>query len=490
MWEELQNALEWYGAAPNRWYSSAKKDLSAAAEWIWTVIQGDFAEEQSTAQTITGTVISMIPFVDQICDVRDVVANCKKINEDKNNKWHWVALILTLIGLFPTVGSLLKGCFKVLFAYGRKAMHGAGKVALDADLWKACVPYVEAGITKLNAYVRRPEVRKAMAALKIDNIYKHMADELRKVSGKLNTGLLLKAMDSIIETLNKLLDLVKKWGSATMQTKAGALLKTVKGVRDQANAKLAEVLKPAQDFLNRLAQRLDVEHQLSRQATPNASNLHKFVGPDVHAEAAAFKRRKPNWVDVGASGSNPPLKSAPKPPKGHSDISAKAPKPLKEAFNTFHRVRADEIAPGETLYRVLDPNSADNSICWMTKTEFDQLKGIGDWRRRFAVWGNWNGNGEYVTYTVPKNGPPLKVWRGETASQQLTDRAGNVIKADNAGNSYWLEGGAEQLIIDPRQMSAAAFGKRKHTGWGYEGNGSAGSMIGVPLLTTNMRTYP
>ena len=116
MWDELENALAWYAAAPSRWIQSAKQDLSAAAEWIWVVLQGDFAEEQTVVQTVAGTIISMIPLVDQICDVRDVVANCRKINEDTSNKWAWFALVLTLIGLFPTLGSLVKGCFKVVFA--------------------------------------------------------------------------------------------------------------------------------------------------------------------------------------------------------------------------------------------------------------------------------------------------------------------------------------------------------------------------------------
>ena len=134
MWGELENALAWYAAAPSRWIASGKQDLSAAADWIWTVLQGDFAEEQSTAQVVTGTVISMIPFVDQLCDVRDVVANCRKINEDSENKWAWVALVLTLIGLFPTLGSLAKGSFKILFAYGRKGVMRAGVKVLESDM--------------------------------------------------------------------------------------------------------------------------------------------------------------------------------------------------------------------------------------------------------------------------------------------------------------------------------------------------------------------
>jgi len=489
MWDELQNALEWYRAAPRRWYDSAREDLSAAAEWIWTVLQGDFAEEQSTSQVLTGTVISMIPFVDQLCDMRDLVANCKKINEDKTNHWHWLALVLTLIGLFPTLGSLVKGLLKILFAYVRKALHGAGKAALDTDFWQACKPFVEAGILKLNAYVRRPEVRKALSALKVDNVYQHLAKELRKVAGQLNKAELLRAMDKGMATLDGLLDLVKKWGGSALQTQAQALLQLMRGVRHQADTQLVRVLAPAQDVLNRLAQRLDVEHQLSRQANPNLSNPHRFVGPDVHAEAAALKRHKPDWADVATTSANPALDTPPAVTAGHFDISRKAAKPLKNAYETFHTIVPDEIAPGQTIFRVLDPNSADNSICWMTKAEFDKLHGLSEWRRRFAVWGHWNGNGEYVSYTVPKSGPPLKVWRGKTAAQQLKDEAGKVIPADDRGASFWLEGGAEQLVVDPRHLHASAFSARKHTGWGYEGTGTTGSLVGVPLLKANLRNY-
>lgn len=127
----------------------------------------------------------------------------------------------------------------------------------------------------------------------------------------------------------------------------------------------------------------------------------------------------------------------------------------------------------------------------MTKAEFDQLRNSGDWRRRFAVWMHWNGNGEYVTYTVPKDGSPLKVWRGKAASQQLQDRGGRPIPADEKGNFFFLEGGAEQLVIDPRHLQKGAFEKRRLTQWGYEGKSTSplGSFVGVPLLQTNMREY-
>jgi hypothetical protein len=148
-WEMTENALSWFTPAPDSWI---RTNGMGAADWWWEVIKGDFSEEQSTAQTITGAAISMIPGVDQICDVRDLVANCKKINEDSSNTWSWVALVLTLIGLFPVLGSAAKGCLKVLLSYVRKSMFGMGKVAFDTDLWKITAPYVEAGILELNKF--------------------------------------------------------------------------------------------------------------------------------------------------------------------------------------------------------------------------------------------------------------------------------------------------------------------------------------------------
>lgn len=503
MWEELTNALAWYKTAPSRWMASAKQDLSAAAEWIWIVLQGDFVEEHTTAQVVTGTVISMIPFVDQICDVRDVVANCKKINQDSSNRWAWVALALTLIGLFPTLGSLVKGCFKVMFAYGRKAMFSAGKVALDADMWKASKPFVEKGIGKLNDFLARPEVRKTLKALKIDSPYKHLAAQLRTVSGRLSVGKLTAAFDTAITALNKLLDLVKKWGSTAIQTKAGQLLQSVKAVRSKANTALADALAPVQNYLNRLAQRIDVEHRVTHRASTNTISPHGSTRMALDAEIEALLKAPPDWVKVKKTGKHPAKEKAPAVPPGHFDISNKAPEPLAGAYKTFAEdLRHDILPPGTILYRVVDPKSADNSICWMTKAEFDKLRSKPDWRDRFAVWKHWNSNGEYLTYKVPEKTvitlpdnkkmeiAGMPVWRGTTASQQLKQKKGFVeeaVKADSKGNSFWLDGGAEQIIVNPALLDPKLASKREFTGWGYDDSDIEVSLIGVPILQTNWK---
>lgn len=486
MWEKLENALAWYAAAPSRWVKSAKQDLSAAAEWIWVVLQGDFAEEQTTAQTVAGTIISMIPLVDQICDVRDVVANCKKINEDTSNRWAWVALVLTLIGLFPTLGSLVKGCFKVMFAYGRKAMFNAGKQALDADLWKACKPYVEAGIGKLNDFLARPEVRKTLNALKIDNPYQYLAEQVRKVSGSLSVGKLTQAFDAAINALNKLLDLVKKWGTAAMQTKAGQLLESVKAVRDKANQALADALAPVQNYLNRLAQRLDVEHRVSHSASTNVINPHGETRMSLDAELAELRKAPPKWVKVAREGNYPAAKMVPAIPTTHFDIGKKADKPLNDVFETFHgEIEPAFLEPGTKLYRVLGPKSYDNAVFWMSEVEFKALHNKPEWRERFAVWKNWNANGEFLTYTVPP-GQRMPVWRGKAASQRFEEN-GIPVPADKDGNFFWLEGGHEQIAVNPKLLDPKHASQREFTGWGYDDGDIQVNLVGVPILERNWK---
>lgn len=487
MSQELQSALAWFKPSPGGTIDGLKDKARAVADWVWVVLQGDFADEQTTAQAVTGTVVSMIPFVDQICDVRDIVANCKKINDDSTNKWAWFALVLTLIGLFPTLGSLVKGCFKVLFAYGRKNALRLGAAAADSDFWQASKPFIEASVVKLNDFLSMPAVRATLSALRIDAPYKYLAQELRKLAGQLNVGKLTAAFDTGIGALKKLLGIVQRFGTAAMQSKAGLLLQTVQRVRAQADRQIGQALKPAQDYINRLAQRLDVEHRLRYSASTGTVNPHNFKRTVLDAEVEAILANKPAWVEVGKHGRHPKMDDAPNPPPGFPDIGSTAPRPLQDAFETFHDATPVMLPPGTVLYRVLDPGSVDNSICWMTKAEFDRLRSKTDWRERFAVWRNWNHNGEFTTYTVPP-GPGLPAWKGPAASQQLR-QDGKPVPADANGNTYWIPGGAEQVVVDPRDLKRDHLGQRQFTGWGYDEGDIQVGLVGVPILQTNWRDW-
>jgi hypothetical protein len=468
--DEFENALAWFCSAPAGWIEQGKKNLAAGAEWIWEVLQGDFNGQASTTQVVTGTVISMIPFVDQICDVRDLVANCQKLDKEPEHSWHWFSLAFTLIGLIPGLGSLLKGCLKVLFSGMRKAGAVSGvtpRLSLHFD----------EAIVQLNRFFARPEVLAALKAMKWDSPHRTLAAEIKKVAARVSTGALLGAFDHVAGAANHLLGLVTKWGGGTLALRAADVGRKIGRVREGANRHLNEAVAPLRNALEALARRLEIEADMAHRAYLNSVNPHAFAKVSEADEIVALNKAKPNWVDTTTKVAYPKIDHPPVAAPGWTS-TASDPKrgrhPLNEAHKTFNTIQALTIPPGTKLYRIVDPTSFDNSICWMSETEFKKLKSKADWRRRFAVWANWNSNGEFIVYTVPP-GPGLNVWEGVTASQRLE-------KTD-----FVLEGGARQIVVDPSHIEQSHLSPRKKTGWGYDDLGATNSLVGVPVQRNHVR---
>lgn len=456
--DDFENALAWFASAPAGWLESGRKNLESAAQWIWEVLQGDFNDNASTAQVATGTIISMIPFVDQICDIRDLVANCKKINQEPNSSWPWISLVLTLIGLFPALGSLVKGCLKVMFATLRKGASVSG-ITPRLDI------YVGTSISQLNKFLARPEVTKVLVALKWDNPYRTLAKELNRIAEKVNVTALKSALNEAVATAHSMLGLVQRWGSTWISKKAQELIDSVDSVKRGADRHLANALKPIKEYLLCTARRLEVDADMAHRAYLNSVNPHAFKklsSPTEEIEAYQ-KHGKPDWVTDTGILQYPPL---------HAPPAAKDGWPSTRAYDTFHSMKASTIPPGTKLYRIVDPTSKDNSLCWMREEEFKLLKSKAEWREKFGVWAHWNANGEYLMYTVP-DGPGLNVWEGITASQRLDT------------SDYVVKGGATQLVIDPSHLDKAYIGKRQATKWKYDELGTENNMIGVPALKNN-----
>ena len=98
------------------WLERIGDGIRDSGLWLWGSLQGDFNEDATLGQIAVNTAITMIPIVDQAGDVRDIAANLKFLLWDKRyeDKWVWIALALTLIGLIPIVGSAAKGVLKAV----------------------------------------------------------------------------------------------------------------------------------------------------------------------------------------------------------------------------------------------------------------------------------------------------------------------------------------------------------------------------------------
>ncbi|MFE8045769.1 hypothetical protein [Brenneria goodwinii] len=476
--QQFNHALAFFTAAPDSWFSQGKKKIEACGQWIWETIQGDFNDNQTTGQVVTGTVISMIPFVDQICDVRDLVANCRKINEDSDNTAAWVALALTLIGCIPVLGSFVKGAFKVMFLYLRKrVLDAAGKVMSSQLVNQA----VDGAIKRLKQFLDMSATRKFLSTAGCHNPYIDLSVKLREMMPSISVPSLLSALDDLIAATRELLGNARSWGPESIRKPIDATLQGLTAVRDKADSMLGKALTPVNQWLEALAVRLEIEGNTLYRAH-SGLNVHKLREIE---EADLLLAKRPDWVDVNAGAKYKGIQNI---SATHKDYMADGWPDLENGFlkgkhKTFHIMNAAYAEPGERLYRVLDPanDSYDNGAYWLREKDFLALQSKAEWRKKCAVWKNWNENGEYVVYTVPP-GQRIKLWEGPAATQEIKkETADGILEA-----TVSLEGGGNQLLISPGDLRREAMGPRRKTGWGYRDlNDEANSFVGVPQLKTN-----
>lgn len=69
---------------------------------------GDFTEDGNLLGTALSIIIGFMPVVDQIADVRDLIADIYNLIDDGPETKEWVALGFTLVGFIPIIGNFLK----------------------------------------------------------------------------------------------------------------------------------------------------------------------------------------------------------------------------------------------------------------------------------------------------------------------------------------------------------------------------------------------
>ncbi len=109
--------------------------IDDCVQFLEDLILGDFNEEQMVSAQVVGGLISLIPVVDQVMDVRDVSGSLYRINKAggmaKASLDQKVGLGFAAFGVIPEIGSAFKTVFKPLYKE-RKALKGSfnGGVAM------------------------------------------------------------------------------------------------------------------------------------------------------------------------------------------------------------------------------------------------------------------------------------------------------------------------------------------------------------------------
>ncbi|MBD5801301.1 hypothetical protein AZOA_07140 [Azoarcus sp. Aa7] len=405
-------------------------------EWFWEAIQGDFNESRSTGQIAFDAAVSMIPLVDQICDVRDLIANSKAIaraEDEADNTWLYVSLGLTLVGLFPSLGSLVKGVLKLFFVSVRRYS--------PAQIEKA----VDKGMNGVITYLRKRNVQRYVSEKHIDEVLQWLADQIRTLKGKLTVRALQDNFTRCIQIMEGLLGKVS-WLPGAVGERARASVAMVKHVHARANDGLGRAMEPLQRTLDAIIHRLEMENLVHLHGIVDMSNIH-FRGALPETPAVTLMRQAeppPKWLSKGREGDFPGLdrkdkdaleQIAKKKQKGWPDISKK--------LSTFHRIEHLEIKGPAKLYRVVSPSNGAMSDCWLDEDVWQRIMSSPDpkaaWRKHLAVWPDWNPNGQFVVMEIPP-GETLKAWKGPAASQNKDPRT---------GLDAHLEGGWNQIMISP-----------------------------------------
>lgn len=506
--EQVSNAITDKTLKAALAFFSAAKDGSEAAKnvgiWLWEVLKGDFHEDPSIGQIATGTVISMIPLVDQICDVRDFFACANQIRDKPNDNMPKVMMAITIIGVIPVAGSLAKGTLKIILSIIRRSFRNVPpNFYKSVKFEKVFDDNLEKALKQVRIFFNRSDVLKYISFKKIGDPYKYVAKELEKLISQAskNSNIIVEKSKFLLKQFDQLIGYVERLGGNSKLVQQA--LEEQKKLRHFVNNELPkylqnnEILNAALKMLKKIQRRLEIESDMAFRATVNKKNLDKVWFPYLD-ELEQMKKKTPSWADKNRKPIKNQAHAFAKPPKNEIEKLKEGYPDIGKDFMTFAKdaAKATEFKEGEVLYRIISPGSADNSVCWMRESEFKKLSNKDDWRRYFAVWGSWNSNGEYVTYTVPKGG--LKGWEG-AAGSQVMNTAKPKVKPANITDEEWskklkeaedfsLEGGAIQIVIDPKMLQVSNIGARKPTGWGYGDDelGHTVDLVGVPELKNNV----
>ena len=188
--------------------------LMSIAKWVGTALAGDFAEDQSFGQIAFGTVVTMIPVVDQVADVRDIIANLHKLCWKKEyDKFEpWFSLVVTIIGAVPTVGSVAKGVCKIIY---KLIKEGAKKLPLTRLI-------------------------RLMNSVGEGNVIRFLREMADKLKGWGNDA--AEKIVKLLDILKGKLEEARKWAFLKAEKMLDDALETIKIVSELAPKKAKEVI--------------------------------------------------------------------------------------------------------------------------------------------------------------------------------------------------------------------------------------------------------
>ena len=116
-------------------------------------LTGEFNEDPNFAMIGVDLGVSLVPVLDQASDVRDIYAHLyfMTVKEQYDRFMRWIGLVFSLIGLFPEIGSAIKGASKFIIKGVREVLTHIEELLLPL---RRILPEI-ADVRRFQAYITR-----------------------------------------------------------------------------------------------------------------------------------------------------------------------------------------------------------------------------------------------------------------------------------------------------------------------------------------------
>lgn len=241
----------------NELRGQAKPDDVGLGEWIWGALQGDFNTGRSAGQIGFDMVVSLIPVVDTLCDVRDLCANIRQYRKDPSDKITLFFMATTVVGFIPELGTVVKSVLRLVWVYLKPLIKHADDITNTSKLVAAANRACDTALPKITEYLQHNRVAKWATAGKLPDVYKFVATTIREAADKLSPAKLKSLLDEKFDGLKALLQKIRSIVPSTIREPIDDLLKFIDAKRRVISQAIQEFTQPVRTVLKVVAKKLD-----------------------------------------------------------------------------------------------------------------------------------------------------------------------------------------------------------------------------------------
>jgi hypothetical protein len=184
-----------------------KPDDVGIGEWIWGALQGDFNPDRTNGQIGFDMGVSLVPVVDTILDLRDLVANIRLYRKDPDNKVTMFLIATTAIGFIPEIGTVAKSGLRLVWVYLKPLIKHADDFTNVSKLVTLTNRACDLALPRLTEYLQHNQVAKWATRGKIPDVYKFISNKIIEVAASISPsalkGLINEKCDALKELLKK-----------------------------------------------------------------------------------------------------------------------------------------------------------------------------------------------------------------------------------------------------------------------------------------------